>query len=181
MAFNVEWIRMIFLGIDIGYDRCGICILDHNYDNNEVKLLFAGSILTDKTLTISSRLKIIHDDLLFIKEKYSPDHVSIEKLFFNRKNSVFEKICMSKGVAMMLFQDSNIVEVEPKVVKKNIVGDGSANKAQIKHFLSSVMKSDLSKVLDDTLDALCLALYNIDMVKYEQLHKRNIFSTVNIK
>lgn len=163
---------MTFLGIDIGYDRCGICVIEYSFENNSTDIVFAGSILTDKNLPIAARLKILHEDLLYIKQKYSPDYISIEKLFFNRRNSVFEKICMSKGVALMLFQDSTIVEIEPKSIKKNIIGEGNATKAQIKEVLTRILQVDLSKVLDDTLDALCIGLYHVELVKIELMSAR---------
>lgn len=163
---------MNFLGIDIGYDRCGVCVIDFSIDKNSFEIVFAGSIITDKKLSFKERLKILDDDLRFIKNKYNPSYMCIEKLFFNRKNMIFEKICMSKGVALLVFNDIEILEIEPKRVKNVVVGDGNATKSQIKEVLEKLLNKDLSKVLDDTLDALCLALYNIDQYKIESLTTR---------
>lgn len=160
---------MRFLGIDIGYDRCGVCVIEYDSKRNDSNIIFAGSILTNKKLSISERLKILHEDLVYIKKKYQPECMSIEKLFFNRKNMTFEKICMSKGVAMMLFSDIEILEVEPKRVKKCVVGDGNATKPEIRMVVEKVIGMELQSVLDDTIDALCLALYHCQEKRNEIL------------
>jgi crossover junction endodeoxyribonuclease RuvC len=160
---------MTFLGIDIGYDRCGVSILEYSSKGNRTDILFAGSIVTDKKLPFQERLKVLHEDLFFIKNKYLPSYMSIERLFFNRKNSTFEKVCMSKGIAMVLFNDISILEVEPKRVKSTIVGDGNATKKDMKIILEKILKCSLDNVLDDTVDALCLAMYHVEHYKIEQM------------
>ena len=98
------------------------------------------------------------------------DIVCIEKLFFNRKNMVFEKICMSKGVALELFCEERIVEVEPKKAKKEILGSGNVTKQDVKDTLGILMKIDFSKYLDDEVDAIYLALYAGKLLSMEKLY-----------
>lgn len=162
---------MIFLGIDIGFDRCGFCALEYEFGQKEPVILSAGAILTDKKLSIQERLKILHRDLLEVKKKFKPEYVSIEKLFFHRKNMTFEKICMSKGVAMTVFADTVILEIEPKRVKKYITGNGNATKEEIRVLLEKIMNMDLKNIYDDTIDAVCLGLYHVDAVKLERLSR----------
>lgn len=162
-------IIMVFLGIDIGYDRCGVAILDHDIKSNTTEIVFAGSILTDKKDSIAIRLKVLYDDLLTVKKKYSPEFMCIEKLFFNRKNSTFEKVCMSKGIAEMLFSEIEILEIEPKVVKSNVIGNGNATKSEIRTILEKILNRSLAKIYDDTIDAICLAKYQIEVIRVEKL------------
>jgi crossover junction endodeoxyribonuclease RuvC len=169
---NVFLAKMIFLGIDIGFDRCGIAILDHDIKKNTSEIVFAGSILTEKSQTIAQRLKVLYTDLLFVKNKYNPEYMCIEKLFFNRQNSTFEKVCMSKGVALLLFSDTEIVEVEPKRMKSIVVGNGNATKSQIKTVIEKLLARDLSKMYDDTIDAIGLAMYQIEATRLEKLQAK---------
>jgi crossover junction endodeoxyribonuclease RuvC len=162
---------MIFLGIDIGYDRCGFAVLEYAKGSRNPSILSAGCITTSKEEDIFARLKSLSDDLVSIKNKYNPDYVSIEKLFFNRKNSTFEKVCMAKGVAGSIFSQCNICEVEPNTMKKYITGHGGANKKDIKIILEKILSMNLDKMYDDTIDALCLALYHCDSVKIQNMAK----------
>lgn len=163
---------MIFLGIDIGFDRCGFCILEINFKQKKPEILSAGTITTERKLPIAERLKILQEDLVFLKKKYTPEFVCIEKLFFYRKNTTFEKICMAKGVALLTFSNAEILEIEPKAVKKFITGNGSADKQEIRRSLETIMNLDLKGILDDTLDAYILALYQIEDQRIEQLAGR---------
>jgi crossover junction endodeoxyribonuclease RuvC len=160
---------MVFLGLDIGFDRCGFAVLAYDSRTRKNEILYAGSILTDKKLSIGERLKILHDDLLFIKQKYEPEYMCIEKLFFNRENSTFEKVCMSKGIAMMLFSDIQTLQVEPNKVKSTIVGNGHAKKPEIRMITEKLLNRSLAKMYDDTIDAICLALYHIEVERVENL------------
>lgn len=159
---------MISLGLDIGYDRCGFAFIDLETE----KLLDSGVIITDKKLSIQRRLKILRDDLCIIKKKFKPELVCIEKLFFNRKNLVFEKICMSKGVALELFCESKVIEVEPKKAKKEVLGSGNVTKSEVKDTLGMFMKIDFSKYLDDEVDAIYLALYAAKLEQFEKLYNK---------
>ncbi len=67
-----------------------------------------------------------------------------------------------------------------KKEKCDVVGNGGADKKEIKMVLEKFLKIDLNSIYDDTIDALCLALYNIDQVKIEKLQNRTL-SKVSIK
>lgn len=158
---------MICLGLDIGYDRCGFAFIDTNQND---KLIDSGVILTEKTLPIQKRLQILRSDLATIKKKYKPDIVCIERLFFYRRNSVFEKICMSKGVALELFSNSEVIEIEPKKSKKEVLGDGNLKKGEIKEVMGKLLKTDFSGYLDDEVDAICLAIYAAQLEKFKKMY-----------
>ena len=134
--------------------------------NKKPNILSAGCITTSRDEPIQLRLRCLSEDLNAIKQKYNPTHLSIEKLFFNRKNSTFEKICMAKGIALEIFADLEIEQIEPNKMKSYMTGNGKADKKEIKFVLEKILDRKLDKVLDDTIDAVCLALYHIDLVKF---------------
>ena len=164
---------MTFLGIDIGFDRCGYAVLGTKGGEeegvmmrNEVEVVSAGVGGTDKGVGVEARLRVLYEDLVSLKKKYEPNYVSIEKLFFHRKNMTFEKICMAKGVAMLAFYDCEILEIEPKRMKREIIGDGNVKKSEIRPILEQLLGYSLQGVYDDTIDAVCLALYHERLVKF---------------
>ncbi len=158
---------MIILGLDIGYDRCGVCVYD-----SENGILESCLITTNKKDSIALRLKTLREDLNHLKQKYNPNSVGIERLFFNRKNTVFEKICMSKGIALELFADCNINEIEPKKIKKELIGSGDASKQDVKNILSKLLKVDLEHYIDDVVDAIAIAVYMNQKNKLENMYNK---------
>ena len=162
---------MVVLGLDIGYDRCGFAILSGTSRKNE--LVTAGVILTDKKLPIQKRLRILKEDLISIDKQYKPEVMCIEKLFFNRRNTVFEKICMSKGIAFEIFCDTTIIEVEPKKAKKDVLGDGNIDKKQVKFLVAKLFNTNFDNVPDDTYDAIYLALYGLQTRELEKMYNRS--------
>ncbi len=152
---------MIVLGVDVGYDRCGFAAVDVNTMN----VVDSGIILTDKKQPFVKRLRVLREDMLYIQNKYFPVGVCIEKLFFYRRNKVFEKICMSKGVVLEIFADTVIHEIEPSKMKKGIAGFGNATKEDIKQALSFRLGINFDGYIDDELDAISLALYGAQNIR----------------
>lgn len=146
---------MYILGLDIGYDRCGFAVFDIDSDN----LLESGVITTDQNILFKERLRVLREDLMYIKNKFNPNALSIETLFFYRKNKVFEKICMAKGVAIEVFSDIDVFEIEPAKLKKLITGNGKAKKKDIRKSVSLILNYNFKNTTDDELDAIALGIY----------------------
>lgn len=66
---------MRILGIDPGMAIVGYCILDYYPENSEqqYKIVDCGSIQTSKNSPSPKRLNEIHNDLVFIVNKFKPD------------------------------------------------------------------------------------------------------------
>ena len=71
---------MRILGIDPGIAIVGYCIVD--IEKTDYKLVSSGSIRTDKDQTDGKRLAEIRQDINILLDKFKPDAVSIEQLFF---------------------------------------------------------------------------------------------------
>lgn len=146
---------MIILGLDVGYSRCGVCVLDVH--NEAIK--FIGTIQTGIEYEFQDRLNELNEDLFEINKKFNPKYVFLEKLFFSRENKEFEKVCISKGVIYSVFmKKSKIVEVYPLTMKKLITGSGNAKKKDLRKIFKMMFESELRSISDDALDALGLAL-----------------------
>lgn len=148
--------HQLILGIDIGFGKCGYCLLE-----KEQTIISAGLIETSAKQDIQSRLIELKKDFEHLNNKFSPTHVVIEKLFFYRKNKEFEKVCMAKGVCLSTFSKSKILEIEPKVLKKLITGSGNSKKKDFRKFYIRKMNINLKNISDDTIDALALAEYGL--------------------
>ena len=69
------------MGIDPGYAILGYGVLDMK--GNKFEVIAYGSILTDNSMEMPQRLKLLYDELSEIIRRYQPEEASIEELFFN--------------------------------------------------------------------------------------------------
>ena len=72
---------MRILGIDPGYAIVGYGVVD--YEKNRFSVKGYGAITTKANTPFPERLSVIYNDMCEIIEKYKPDRLSIEKLYFN--------------------------------------------------------------------------------------------------
>ena len=75
---------MRILGIDPGYAITGYSIID--YVGNKFKLIDSGAVTTNAGVSFPLRLTKIFDDIGMIINKYKPDAISVEELFFNNNH-----------------------------------------------------------------------------------------------
>ncbi|MCX8034908.1 MAG: crossover junction endodeoxyribonuclease RuvC [Candidatus Dojkabacteria bacterium] len=155
---------MKILGIDIGYDRCGYAVFDLR---SPIGPIDYGLIVTEKNVEMRLRLRKLKNALYENLSSHNIELVVLEKLFYNRKNTVFEKICMAKGVIMEFFADIKVIELEPKKVKKDILGSGDLNKSDIKRILKRIIHVDnMDRLKDDVIDAILLGYYGVRLVQF---------------
>ena len=76
---------MIVLGIDPGYAIVGCGVVE--YKNNHFTMLDYGAVTTPAGMPFNIRLERIYDGVSELMEKYKPEAMSIEKLFYNEKNA----------------------------------------------------------------------------------------------
>ena len=149
---------MIILGIDPGYAIVGYGIL--NYQNNRFAILDFGAITTPADMSFPQRLKAIYEDLTLLFEKFRPDVMAIEKLFFNTNQKTAIDVAQARGVILLSAVEHNaqIAEYTPLQVKQSVVGYGRAEKNQVQEMTRSILNLPGIPKPDDTADALALAL-----------------------
>lgn len=148
------------LGIDPGYDRVGICILE-KVSVNENKIIFSECFETNKKKEINERIFEICENLEKIILKYYPSELAIEKLFFTNNQKTVMGVSEARGAIIYLSQKMNlkISEYTPLQIKIALTGYGKATKDQIYFMLKKVLKikTENRKNLDDEYDAIAVA------------------------
>lgn len=149
---------MIILGIDPGYAIVGYGVID--YRNNHFNVIDYGAILTDAKMPFNERLEKIFDDLGAIIDKYSPEAMSLEKLFYNNNAKTVIDVSQARGVIMLAAQKKGVkvFEYTPLQVKQSVVGYGRAEKKQVQEMMRIMLKLDKIPKPDDTADALAMAI-----------------------
>lgn len=150
---------MRILGIDPGYDRVGICILDKI--DNHYKYVFSCLISTDKSMDLYNRIIEISEDLNQIIKKFNPDQAVVEKVFFSNNQKTAIDVAQSRGVICFHCVKNGIpvLDVSPSQMKLAVTGDGKASKEQVKEMVFRQLKLKASgKVIDDSIDAIAMCL-----------------------
>ena len=89
---------MIIIGIDPGYAITGFGVIE--YEGNHFKLIESGSIQTKAGIPLPIRIAKIYDDMTLLIEKYKPDAIAIEELFFNRNTTTAIGVYSYIGVSV---------------------------------------------------------------------------------
>src|SRR3954469_14981537 len=119
------------LGIDPGLRRTGWGVIE--IDGNRLAFIACGSVGTEKSLPLASRLLAIHEGLAAVLGDFNPAEAAVEQTFVNKDGVATLKLGQARGVAMLapaMFGIS-VAEYAPNQVKKTVVGAGHADKHQI--------------------------------------------------
>jgi crossover junction endodeoxyribonuclease RuvC len=149
---------MLVLGIDPGYAIVGWGIVD--VSGARLTPVAFGAIITEAHTPFPQRLLKIDTRMGEILEKYKPQAVSIEKLFFNTNTTTAIDVAQARGVIINAVAKKNIdiFEYTPIQVKSAVVGYGQAEKKQVMEMTRQLLKlKDVPKP-DDTADALAVAI-----------------------
>ena len=163
---------MIVLGIDPGYGRVGYGVID--YTKNKYKAIEYGSITTEANSPLPKRLHKIELELRGIISRYKIDAVSIEDLYFNNNSKTAIKVAEARGVILNTVESEHIpiYEYTPLHAKLAIVGYGRAEKIQVKNMVKEFLKLDKMPKLDDTTDALAIAICHTNSYRITSLTEK---------
>ena len=149
---------MIILGIDPGLAIVGWGILESH--KGRVRPIAFGAITTPAHTNIEDRLCIIEEDLKTIIEKYHPDEMAIEELFFTNNITTGIAVAEARGVILCTANKYKvkISEYTPGQVKQAVVGYGKAEKKQVMDMTRRLLKLNSIPKPDDAADGLALAI-----------------------
>lgn len=149
---------MRILGIDPGIAIVGFGIIE--YDNVKFRVVDYGAITSPAHTPVPERLKMIYDDLNYVIEKYEPDEIAVEELFYNNNAKTVINVAQARGVLILAGQNHNIpvFEYTPLQVKQSVVGYGRAEKKQVQQMVKNILGLSEVPKPDDTADAVAIAI-----------------------
>lgn len=149
---------MVILGIDPGYATVGFGLIDANCGRH--KPIAYGVIETPKSARFPDRLKYIGEETAKLIERYKPDAIAVEELFFhdNRKTAIM--VAEARGVVLYVAEKSGtaLYEYTPLQIKQALTGYGRAIKCQIQQMVKVMLCLDCIPKPDDAADALAVAI-----------------------
>lgn len=162
---------MLILGIDPGLAISGYGII--NYVGNKFEVIEYGAVLTESCEEFPKRLKIIYDSYISIIDKYKPEAVAIEELFYNKNAKTAMAIAQARGVHLLAAQNKDVplYEYTPLQIKQGIVGYGRAEKMQIQEMVKIILNLKEIPKPDDVADGLAIAICHAHSLKFSDKFK----------
>ena len=151
---------MRILGIDPGFERLGIAILEKNKSDRKEQVIFSECFKTKASLEFGERLKLIGLEVEKVIKKYKPEVLAIETLFLTTNQKTVMHVAEARGVIIYESKKAGLklFEASPPQIKVAVTGYGKANKEQVIKMVRILTDIDKSKKSDDELDAIAVAL-----------------------
>lgn len=149
---------MVILGIDPGLAIVGFGVLKK--EKNRTEVIDYGVIRTPKEDTLPVRLEKIYKAMCELIDKYKPDHVAIEELFFNTNITTGITVAEARGVIILscMNKGCKLFEYTPLQIKQALTGNGRADKHQVQFMVKAILKLTSIPKPDDAADGLAAAL-----------------------
>ncbi len=145
------------IGIDPGLRHTGWGIVEA--EGTRLSYVADGAVHSVTEDDLATRLLQIHQQILAVLNGFSPDEAAIEETFVNKDARATLKLGQARGVVMLapVLLKIPVAEYAPNVIKKSVVGNGHAEKDQVKHMVKILLPRAVMKTADST-DALAIAI-----------------------
>ncbi len=149
---------MLILGFDPGLATLGYGVIQT--DGFRHSLVTYGIVSTPAGMETPKRLCSIYGDVSWLIDKYKPDAIAVEELFFNQNVTTAINVAQARGVllAACSCKTDQLYEYTPLQVKQAVVGYGRAEKKQVQTMVASLLGLNAIPKPDDAADALAVAI-----------------------
>jgi crossover junction endodeoxyribonuclease RuvC len=122
-----------------------------------------GAIRLAKTKTTAERLEQVFRELTAELERWEPDAVAIEGVFYSVNAKSALKLGQVRGVALLAAacRKLPVAEYAPLKIKSSVVGYGLAKKEQVQFMVARLLGLDVVPEPADAADALAIAICHI--------------------
>ena len=160
---------MIVLGIDPGLAIVGYGVVESV--KGRVRPIDYGAINTPAGVRTPIRLQMIHKGLLSLFDKFKPDEIAVEELFFSNNKTTGIPVAEARGVILMtaINYTDKLFEYTPNQIKQAITGWGGADKRQMQEVVRQTLRLPSIPKPDDAADALAVALTHAQTNRFGSL------------
>ena len=149
---------MTILGIDPGLATMGWGAI--SFDGVKPRILDYGALITPPDMALPLRLVSLFDGVSELCERFSPDDIAMEELFFCKNVTTAIAVGQARGAAMVAMRKytNNLYEYTPMQIKLAVTGYGKADKKQVQEMTRMLLSLPAVPKPDDTADALAMAI-----------------------
>jgi len=156
---------MRVFGIDCGTEITGFGVVESDDTGRQVRLVCKamGAIRLAKTKTLPVRLEKVFRELTEEMERWQPDVVAVEEVFYSVNAKSALKLGQVRGVALLAAakQGLPVAEYAPLKIKSSVVGYGLAKKEQVQFMVARLLELAEVPQPADAADALAIAICHI--------------------
>jgi len=151
---------MIIIGIDPGYERLGIAVLQKEKGEKKERVLYSDCFKTSAKDPFEDRLLFLGNEFERIIKKYKPEILSIETLFFTNNQKTAMKVGEVRGALIYQAKKAKLLlkEFTPLQVKVAVSGYGRGDKKQVTDMVQKLVVIEKEIKHDDEYDAIAIAL-----------------------
>lgn len=162
---------MVIVGFDPGLATLGYGVIE--VTDKSIKMIDYGAVITPKEDKLPLRLKKIELGVTKILEKFQPQEIAVEELFFVQNVTNGIAVAHARGVLLLTANKycDNLYEYTPLQIKQALTGYGRAEKRQIQEMVKTLLKLPKIPRPDDAADALAVALTHAQTHKFGTLFK----------
>jgi crossover junction endodeoxyribonuclease RuvC len=156
---------MRVFGIDCGTEITGFGVVETVDSGREhgLRMVGMGAVRLVKSKSTAERLEQVHGSLMEELERWRPDTVAIEEVFYSVNAKSALKLGQVRGVALLAAARMGlpVAEYAPLKIKSSVVGYGMAKKEQVQFMVARLL--GLTEVPEpaDAADALAIAICHI--------------------
>jgi crossover junction endodeoxyribonuclease RuvC len=147
--------KVRILGVDPGSRRTGFGVIEcrgADYVHVAHGCLNVGGAL------MAERLRLIFDGLQALIGEHQPAEIAVERVFVNRNVESALKLGQARGAALCAVpRGLPVFEYAPRAIKLALVGSGAAEKSQVAHMISTLLRLP-GRIGPDASDALAVAV-----------------------
>lgn len=162
-AVHLEPMRVF--GVDCGTEVTGFGVVESDDSSRTPALLCRaqGAIRLSRAVPIPARLDQVFSRLSAEMERWMPDVVAIEEVFYSVNAKSALKLGQVRGVALLAAarQQLPVAEYAPLRIKQSVVGYGLAQKEQVQFMVARLLHLAEPPNPPDVADALAIAICHI--------------------
>lgn len=155
----------IILGIDPGYGRIGIAVIEKI--NGGERLIHSECFETDGKLPHPKRLLALGEKIKETITEYRPKKIAVETLLWSKNKKTAMRVAEARGVILLEAARFGcmICEYNPNQIKLAVTGYGKSDKKQIINMIEKLVKLEPNPSTgsgqarhDDEYDAIAAAI-----------------------
>ena len=168
---------MRVFGIDCGTEVTGFGVVDSDETAREARLerRAMGAIRLAKAQSLPQRLEQVFQELSAELERWQPDVVAIEEVFYSVNAKSALKLGQVRGVALLAAANARlpVAEYAPLKIKSTVTGYGLAQKEQVQFMVARLLNLAVTPEPADAADALAIAICHIHHAQTSLLQAAN--------
>ena len=163
---------MIIVGFDPGIATLGYGVIEVD-KRGKSEMIDYGIISTPKEENLAVRLCMLEKGIKQIIDKFKPQEIAVEELFFAKNVKTGIAVAHARGVILLTAtkECGKLFEYTPLQIKQALTGYGRADKNQIQQMVKTTLRLKSIPRPDDAADALAVALCHAQTNKLGSLFR----------